>query len=192
MKKVGFLRYIIFFVSLAISLLCFVVYSHIWVMLNTVYYSQEVTNKQSDELKEMIGMGQFEGIFIRSYRYEDIIGKDVIRGFSFNITIPFEELEEFMDFMNKEEEQEFVDSTNAHIHLIKEPTENSHNLSYEAEIFCTLYNGWNVASYLIKYGVRNDCYQGAYLLLILILLVFVNTLIIFPYHIYRKDCKSVE
>lgn len=192
MKKVGSLRYIIFFVSLAISLLCFVAYSHIWVMLNTVYYSREVTSKQSDELKEMIGMGQFEGFFIRSYRYKDTIGKDVLREFSFNITIPLEELEEFMDFIKEEEKQEFVDYTNAHIYLIKEPMRNLRNLSYEAEICCVFYNGWNVASYLIEHGVRNDLYQGAHLSLILILLVFINILIIFPYHIFRKEYKSVE
>ncbi len=192
MKKVGSLRYIIFFVSLAISLLCFVAYSHIWVMLNTVYYSREVTSKQSDELKEMIGMGQFEGIRIHSYRYKDIIGKDVLRNFSFNIIVPFEDLEEFMDFIKEEETQNFVDYTNAHIYLKKAPTKNIHNLSYEAEICCVFYNGWTVASYLIEHGVRNNFYQGVYLFFVLILLIFINTLIIFPYSILRKKCKHVE
>lgn len=88
--------------SIAIFLIgIFILYAIYTVEYNKYYVSSNLSQEQSEDIKELIGFSQFTSLNIINYSHRLVYGDDAIRHYVFEISISENEHPTFIEYINK-------------------------------------------------------------------------------------------
>ena len=183
-NKIIILRFILFFITLASSLVFFTIYAVIKLNQEEFIKSTNLTESQSDDLKDLIGLSNFSSFTIKGYNHKLVTGNDG-RHYTFYTTISIDEFENFSEFISNQTNQ--PDYQNAPHIYIKEDSLTLRKTQYKLQLQIE-YNSLSEDA-LIEYILSNDYIRYSkntwIIVLQFILLLFVNSLIILPDKIFN-------
>lgn len=176
-KIIRILEFIVFFITLTTSLFLFAIYAVIKLDQEYFIKSAHLTELQSDDLKNLTGLSNFSALTIKGYNHKLVTGNGS-RCFSFDITIPVNEFENFSEFINNQANQS--DYQRDSCIYIKEDSLTLRKSLYRLQIEYNTLNGYDILEYFLSTDYIEYSKNTWIVILQFILLLFVNSLIIIP------------
>lgn len=186
MKILNVLRWIVFFITLSISMFIFIFYMIFKLDANEYYVLNNLTKEQSEEIKEVIGFSEFEKITINSFKHKYEWGNDIYRNFTFDITVSNEVYEVFVEFI--EMQMGGMNPAEKPCAVILEDNVLQEENSHKMQIVYTVWDDNGILGYVIREGQRHYASEVWVLIPQFLLLLLVNSLIVLPYKkkIFRR------
>ena len=173
------LRCFLFIITMIVSLFVFIIYCAIKIDDNTHYRSDNITEAQSDDIKELIGFSQFTNLTVEGYDYKLTSGNDSMYAYTFDITITEKEFQIFSEYIKTEMPQ--IDYRNYLDVIIIEDSLIINKPLYKLQIIYRIRGGGKILDYIMR---EDDIHYAAGLWIVIpqcVLLLLVNSLIILPY-----------
>lgn len=198
------LRYVVFCFTITLSMFWLTLYSTFKVDEGAYYEAAHLTEAQSDELKDLLGLAGFSSLTINGYRCPLISWSDDMVGcYTFRITISDEQYLDFLEFIDKEVNQSFRLDNGEKPYLIMARGEvtyavfrkeqpyivvhedsmlpGSMHHGMKIEYIIDLESDGGIYQYLLSNGKERRSMKDLVLIPVFLLVLFLNCLIIMPY-----------